>query len=96
MENDKRASKELVTQVSTDIFLIKEKLNDMEFKQILEHIQALFNKLDKDSKLVVELLNRLENLKMKYMKLAETNEVLLRMFHEEEYHNSCNEHFVQH
>ena len=94
MENDKRTSKELVTQVSTDIFLIKEKLTDQEFKQILEHIQLLFISLDKDGKLILGMLNKFEKLKMKYMNMAETLEVIYRANFEPDYHEGCGDHYV--
>jgi hypothetical protein len=95
-KKDMRTSKDLLTQISTDIFLIKEKFSDQEFKQIMEHTKLLFEKLDRDRTLIVEMLNRLERLKMNYMRLAETNEVMYRMFHDGDYHEGCDDHYIHH
>ena len=93
-KNDKRVSKELLTQISTDIFLIKEKLTDQEFKQIVDHMQLLFNSLNKDGKLTLGMLNKFEKLKMKYFRIAETLEVLYRSNYDQDYHEGCCDHYI--
>ncbi len=95
-KKDMRTSKDLLTQISTDLFLIKEKFTDQEFKQIMEHTKLLFEKLDRDRTLVVEMLNRLEKMKIQYIRLAETFEISYRAFHDEEYHEGYNEHYIRH
>jgi len=95
-KKDTKTSKDLLSQISTDIFLVKEKFTDQEFKQLMDHLKLLFDKLDRDRTLVVELLNRLERLKLQYIRLSETFEVSYRMFHDGEYHEGCNEHYVNH
>ena len=96
-QNDtKKSSKDLLTQISTDFFLIKEKFTDQEFKQLMNHMKLLFEKLERDRKLVVELLNKTERLKMQYMRLAETNDVMYRTFNESDYHDGCSEHYIHH
>ena len=63
-----KTSKDILEQITTDLFLIKEKLTDQEYKQILERCSLLFKRLEKDNRTKLQLYKQYDRVRDEYLK----------------------------
>jgi hypothetical protein len=76
---------DFLQQVSTDLFMIKEKLSDQEYKQILEHMMKLHESINRSNNTKRDLYVKLTDLRKKYIQLSVSFETLYRNIHEPDY-----------
>ena len=88
-----KSSSEWVQQVSTDLFMVKQKLTDQEYKQILEHMMSLHESINRSNNTKKDLYIKLQDLRKKYIDLAHTFQVFYRNVHDPDYPND-NENFM--
>jgi len=67
---EKKTSSEILQQVTTDLFLIKERLDDKEYLMILNRCKKLYERLDKDKNTTLQLYKKYDRLRDKYIKLS--------------------------
>jgi len=70
MNNNNKTSSEILQQVTTDLFMIKEKITDKEYLMILNRCKRLFERIDKDKNTTLKLYKRYDKLRDKYIKLS--------------------------
>jgi len=63
-----KTSHSILQQITTDLFLIKEKLTDQEYKQLLDRCSLLFKKLEKDNRTKLELYKQYDRVRDEYLK----------------------------
>ena len=80
-----KSSTEWVQQISTDLFLLKEKITDEEYKQILEHMMSLYESIHRSSETKRSIYIKLQDLRKKYIQLSVSFETLHRKIHESDY-----------
>ena len=68
--NNNRSSTEILQQVTTDLFMIKEKISDKDYLMVLNRCKNLFERIDKDKNTTLELYKRYDRLRDKYIKLS--------------------------
>ena len=66
----KETSSEILQQLSTDIFLVKEKLDDGEYMLLLNKTKKLYEKIKNDKETTLKLYNRYDKLRDKYIKIS--------------------------
>lgn len=66
----KDTSTEILQQISTDIFLVKEKLDDGEYMLLLNRTKKLYEKIKNDKETTLKLYKRYDNLRDKYIKIS--------------------------
>ena len=89
-----KSSADWVQQVSTDLFMIKEKLSDQEYKQILEHMMSLHESINRSNNTKKDLYIKLQDLRKKYIRLSDTFETFYRNVHTPDYTEDNNENFM--
>ena len=80
-----KSSADWVQQVSTDLFMIKEKLSDQEYKQILEHMMKLHESINRSNNTKKDLYIKLQDLRKRYIRLADSFETFYRNVHTPDY-----------
>ncbi len=70
MSNTKETSMDILKQITTDLFIIKEKLSDKEYLMILNRCKKLFERIDKDKNTTLKLYKRYDKLRDKYIHLS--------------------------
>ena len=70
MNNNNKTSSEILHQVTTDLFMIKEKIGDKEYLMILNRCKMLFDRIDKDKNTTLKLYKRYDKLRDKYIHLS--------------------------
>jgi len=65
-----KTSTEILQQVTTDLFMIKEKIGDKDYLMILNRCKLLFERIDKDKNTTLELYKKYDRLRDKYIKLS--------------------------
>lgn len=68
MSTELKTSHKILQQITTDLFLIKEKITDQEYKQLLERCALLFKRLEKDNRTKLQLYKRYDRLRDEYIK----------------------------
>ena len=68
--NNNKTSSEILQQVTTDLFMIKEKITDKEYLMILNKCKRLFERIDKDKNTTLKLYKKYDRLRDKYIKLS--------------------------
>lgn len=68
MSIELKTSHQVLQQITTDLFLIKEKLTDQEYKQLLERCSLLFKKLEKDNRTKLQLYKSYDRVRDEYIK----------------------------
>lgn len=63
-----KTSKDILEQLTTDLFLIKEKITDQEYKQLIERCALLFKRLEKDNRTKLQLYKQYDRVRDEYMK----------------------------
>ena len=63
-----KTSKDILEQITTDLFLIKEKITDQEYKQLIERCALLFKRLEKDNRTKLQLYKRYDRVRDEYIK----------------------------
>lgn len=63
-----KTSKAILEQLTTDLFLIKEKITDMEYKQLIERSALLFKRLEKDNRTKLQLYKQYDRVRDEYIK----------------------------
>ena len=66
----KETSTEILQQITTDLFMIKERLDDKEYLMILNRAKLLFERIDKDKNTTLELYKKYDRLRDQYIKLS--------------------------
>ena len=89
-----KSSNEWVQQVSTDLFLLKDKLTDEEYLQILNHMKGLYDSIHRSSETKRSLYIKLQDLRKKYIRLSETFEVFYRNVNNPDYEHDSDEVFI--
>lgn len=89
-----KSSTDWVQQVSTDLFLLKEKITDDEYLQILTHMKGLYDSIDRSSDTKRSLYIKLQDLRKKYIQLSITFETFFRQVHKPDYDEDNNEVYV--
>ena len=89
-----KSSTEWVQQVSTDLFLIKDKLTDHEYLQILNHMKNLYDSIHRSNDTKRTLYVKLQDLRKKYIQLSITFETFFRQVHKPDYDEDNNEVYV--
>ena len=85
---------DFLQQVSTDLFMLKEKLTDEEYKQILEHMMKLHECINRSKNTKRDLYIKLTDLRKKYIQLSVSFETLYRNVHEPDYIQDNDETFM--
>ena len=68
MENKTIVS--ILQEITTDIFLLKQKLTDQEYLMLLEKFKRVFEKVENDNKTKVKLFTKYNKLQERYIKVA--------------------------
>jgi hypothetical protein len=83
-----KTSKDILQQITTDLFLIKEKLKDKEYKQLLDRCSTLFKRLEKDDKTKLQLYKQYDRVRDEYMKQGRAFVELYTEYHLSPYEDS--------
>lgn len=89
-----KTSADWVQQVSTDLFMVKQKLTDQEFKQLMEHMMKLHESINRSNNTKRDLYLKLTDLRKKYIQLSISFETLYRNVHEPDYIQDNDETFM--
>jgi len=65
---EKKTSSDILQQITTDLFMIKEKIEDNDYLMILNRCKKLFERIDKDKNSTLKLYKRYDRLRDKYIK----------------------------
>lgn len=68
MSTELRTSHAILQQITTDLFLVKQKLTDMEYKQLVERCSLLFKRLEKDNRTKLQLYKKYDRVRDEYLK----------------------------
>lgn len=68
MSIELKTSHQVLQQITTDLFLIKQKLTDQEYKQLIERCSTLFKKLEKDNRTKLQLYKQYDRVRDQYIK----------------------------
>ena len=63
-----KTSNDILQQITTDLFLIKEKITDNEYKQLIERCALLFKRLEKDNRTKLQLYKQYDRVRDEYLK----------------------------
>lgn len=89
-----KTSASLAQQLSTDIFLLREKLTDQEFKQMMDHMKLLHESINRSNLTKRDLYVKLQDLRKKYIHLSVSFEILYRNVHQPDYIDDNTESFM--
>ena len=67
MTTELKTSKDILEQLTTDLFLINQKLTDQEYKQLVERCALLFKRLEKDNRTKLQLYKQYDRLRDHYI-----------------------------
>ena len=67
---DSKSTVEILQDVTTELFLIKEKITDEEYMNLLQKCKNVFDKIDNDNKVKLKMYTELNRLKNRYIKLS--------------------------
>ena len=81
-------SKAILQQLTTDLFLIKQKITDQEYKQLIERCSLLFKKLEKDNRTKLQLYKQYDRVRDQYLKQGRAFVELYTDCHLEPYEDS--------
>ena len=82
MNNTKETSTDILKQITTDLFMIKEKLGDKEYLMILNRCKKLFERINKDKNTTLKLYRKYDKLRDKYIHLSSCFSNLYKDTHE--------------
>jgi len=74
-----KTSSDILQQVTTDLFMIKEKIEDNEYLMILNRCKKLFDRIDKDKSTTLKLYKRYDRLRDKYIKMSSS---FINLYHD--------------
>ena len=64
----KQTANQILQGITTDLFLIKEQITDMQYKLLLDKSKLLFERIEKDKSTTLKLYKRYDKLRDKYIK----------------------------
>ena len=67
---EKKTSSDILQQITTDLFMIKEKIEDNDYLMILNRCKKLFERIDKDKNSTLKLYKRYDKLRDQYIHLS--------------------------
>ena len=67
---EKTSTVSILQELTTDIYLLKEKMTDQEYIMILEKFKKVFENVENDNKTKVKLFTRYNKLQERYIKIG--------------------------
>ena len=64
----KQTANQILQGITTDLFLIKEKITDMQYKLLLDKCKLLYERIEKDKSTTLQLYKRYDKLRDQYIK----------------------------
>ena len=64
----KETANQILQGITTDLFLIKEKITDMQYKLLLDKCKLLYERIEKDKSTTLQLYKRYDKLRDQYIK----------------------------
>ena len=75
----KQTANQILQGITTDLFLIKEQITDMQYKLLLDKCKLLYERLEKDKSSTLKLFKTYSKLQDKYIKMSSS---FINLYHD--------------